>query len=156
MFGIKNYAHEPDHREEYSFTQAEASTVHGKKNKQKRIKNIIGMLLVAVIFFALTTVYSQYRLYVMGTLLDAKQKTTPEVPKTPEQVISALKRHIKLPEGTPQIASVNDAKKISSTQPFFKDAVNGDVVVVYDTVIYLYRPLDDIVVSVGDISETKK
>lgn len=127
-----------------------------KKNKQKRLKKIVFSLFGFAIFFFLTTVYSQYQVYVLKKLAVAEELANPEIPSTPNQIVEAVSRHIILPDTIPQIASIQDAKKLSTTQAFFKDAVNGDVVLVYETTIIIYRPTQDILVAVGDISGTPK
>lgn len=156
MFGLKHYAHNATQKEESFLEKEEALLLSSKKNKQKRAKRIFGGLLFGVIFFAITTAYSQYQMYILSSLLQAQEKASQEPPKTVDEVVKAVSRHIKVPVGVPQIAAVTDAKKLASTQVFFKDVVNGDIVVVYDSVIYLYRPLEDVLVSVGDISGEKK
>lgn len=124
--------------------------IEKRKIKQKRVKGLLGVAGVAFVILLAVTVYSQYKLY---TLSQAEKVTTStSVPKTGEEVLKALKRHILVPVGSPQIAEVNDAEKLSSTQPFFKDVINGDIVVVYDTVIFIYRPSLDVIVASGDIT----
>lgn len=124
--------------------------IEKRKIKQKRAKGVLIVGGVAFLVLLVVTVYSQYKLY---TLSQAEKTTvTTSAPKTGEEVLKALKRHILVPEGNPQIAEVNDAEKLSLTQPFFKDVVNGDIVVVYDTIIFIYRPSLDIVVASGDIT----
>lgn len=132
-----------------------------KKAKQKKVRAIIGSLVVLVFVLMLFAGYSQYRLYVLtnaekgistnqqeGVVVDQKQT----LPKTGEEVVRALKRHILLPEGDPQIAEIEDVEKLRDTQAFFKNAENGDIVVVYQTMIYVYRPSLDVVIASGDIS----
>jgi hypothetical protein len=61
-------------------------------------------------------------------------------------------------EQSPQIAEVQDVAQLRKTQDFFKNAENGDVVIMYSSVIYLYRPSQDRVVSAGSVlpsGETK-
>lgn len=125
---------------------------HIKKSKQNKIKKIILSLFAVSIFFLLTTIYSQYQIYIYKKLEVANSLSNPEIPVTPNQIVEAVSRHILLPDTVPQIAAVQDAKKLSTSQTFFKDAVNGDVVLVYETTIIVYRPSKDIVVAVGDIS----
>lgn len=156
MFGLKHYSHETSPKDESSFGQDVTHSSVLKKGKQKKLSRIFGGLLITIVFFVLTTVYSQYQMYVLSNLLQAQEKASTTAPQTVDEVVKAVGRHIKLPEGVPQIAAVTDAKKLSSTQVFFKDVMNGDIVVVYDSAIYLYRPLEDIVVAVGDISGAKK
>lgn len=127
-----------------------------KKLRQKRLKKIILSLLSIAIFFFLTTVYSQYQVYILKKLEASNAIMHPDVPTTPNQIVEAVAKHILLPDTVPQIASIQDAKKLSTSQAFFKDAVNGDVVLVYQTLIIIYRPTQDILVAVGDISGGEK
>jgi hypothetical protein len=141
-------------KEGEGFTDSEAFLIKQKieqrKRKQKKIKTIMYVLSFSVVTLAVFGGYSQYKLYslkkeelgVSGTI----------TPKTGEEVVLALSRHILVPQGVPQVAIVQDASKLRETQAFFKDVENDDVVVVYDTSIYIYRPSKDIVVNAGDIS----
>ena len=125
--------------------------IESRKNKQRRIKMIFAASAILIIFLLASTVYSQYKLHKLA----AEEKgafTASSTPKTGDEVIAALSRHILLPTGTPQIAEVQDASRLKDTQAFFKDAQNGDIVVVYATTIFIYRPSADIVVAAGDIS----
>ncbi len=125
--------------------------IDARKNKQKRIKMILGGLIGLVVFLAALTAYSQYKLMTLSKdEMGGVAGTT--TPKTGEEVIAALSRHILLPKGTPQIAEVQDAARLRDTQAFFKDTINGDIVVVYETTIFVYRPSQDIVIAAGDIS----
>lgn len=130
--------------------------IQTKKTKQKRLKKVIFSLLSISIFFFLTTAYSQYQVHILKKLAAAEELAHPEIPTTPNQIVEAVSRHILLPDTVPQIASIQDAKKLSTTQAFFKDAINGDVVLVYETAIIIYRPAQDILVAVGDVLGTSK
>ena len=121
-----------------------------RKKRQKRIRMIFTVLVSLVFLFACVTAYSQYRLHTLAN--EELTTTTPMVPKTAEDVIKAISRHILVPPGTPQIAEVQDADKLRNSQAFFKNAENGDIVVIYDTTIFIYRPSKDIIVASGDIS----
>lgn len=125
--------------------------IDARKNKQKRVKMILGSLIGLVLFLAALTAYSQYKLMTLSRD-EMGGVTTTSTPKTGEEVIAALSRHILLPTGTPQIAEVQDAARLRDTQAFFKDTQNGDIVVVYETTIFVYRPSQDIVIAAGDIS----
>lgn len=135
--------------EEDAFAQA-------KKAKQKRLKKIVSTLLGISIFFFLTTVYLGYEVYALKKLARAEELAHPEIPVTPNQILEAVARHMILPDTVPQIATVEDAKKLTATQDFFKDVVNGDAVIVYETMIIVYRPSTDILIAVGNVSGTQK
>lgn len=134
----------------------EDKLAHAKKAKQKRLKKIVSSLLGVSIFFFLTTIYLSYEVYALKKLARAEELAHPEIPVTPNQILEAVARHMILPDTVPQVATVEDAKKLSATQDFFKDVINGDVVVVYETMIVVYRPSSDILIAVGNVSDTKK
>lgn len=124
--------------------------------KQKRLKRIILSLFFVSILFFITTLYSQYKIYTLKKIIINSSLNNKELPVTPEEIIRSLSKHILLPSSIPKIATVEDAKKLNSSQPFFENAENGDVVIVYETEILLYRPSKDILIAVGDVSGQKK
>ena len=132
--------------------------IEKKKSKQKKLKIVLMVLVGLVLLLTVLFVYSQYRLYTLtqeevtteGVASSTENKNELSL-KNPEDIIKALGRHILLPEGTPQIAAVQDVEKLREKQAFFKNAQNGDIVVVYETTIFIYRPSADIVVASGDI-----
>ena len=144
---------------EESFARSETEKIKRKlelrKKQQKRLTFIFGILGGIIILLAGITGYSQYRLYTLSkdeSVVSASSVTI-TASTTPEEIIQLLGRHILLPEGNPQIAVVQDVEKLRDNQAFFKNAENGDLIVVYESsTIYLYRPSKDIVISVGDIS----
>lgn len=123
-----------------------------RKLRQKKVKRLILLLLGIIIFLSLTTTYLLYEVHVMKKFASKDAVINLDIASSPAQIIEAVSHHILLPQGTPQIATVQDAKKLNTAQAFFKDAVNGDVVLVYDTTIILYRPSKDLLIAVGDIS----
>ncbi len=137
-------------------TTEHAIISQNKKNKQKRIKRIVLSLITLSVFFFLTTVFSQYQLYTFKKTKINQVLVNGKVSTSPEQIIEAVSHHILLPTSTPQIAAVQDAEKLSGAQAFFKGTSNGDVVLVYETMVVIYRPSEDIVVAVGDIGAVPK
>lgn len=127
-----------------------------RKLKQKRLKKVVLSLASFSIFFLLTTVFSQYQIYQLNKLVAYDGIDHPPVAVTPNQIVESVSRHILLPDTVPQIASIEDAKKLRTAQDFFKNAVDGDVVLVYETTIIVYRPSQDLVIAVGDITGTSK
>ncbi|OGM26016.1 hypothetical protein A2962_03605 [Candidatus Woesebacteria bacterium RIFCSPLOWO2_01_FULL_39_61] len=71
-----------------------------------------------------------------------------------ENLIKEVGEIIKLPEGeTPTIATVTDIEKVKE-QSFFKNAQNGDKILVYQGAkkAYLYRPSERKVIEVGVVN----
>lgn len=125
-----------------------------KRTKQRRLKIVLGGLLLLVVVFGVIAAYSQYQLKTLTRdelLVDIPKE---KQPRTGEEIVKALGRHVVLPASVPQIAEVQDAARLKITQAFFENAENGDVVVVYDSRIYLYRPSQDVIVASGDITGT--
>ncbi len=123
-----------------------------KKQKQRRLKRVILFLFGTSIFFGLTTVYFAYQKYALNKLMVAEELNHPDVPVSANQILDAVSKLMMLPDTVPQIAEVQDAAKIKNTQEFFKDIQNGDSVIVYETMIIVYRPSSNIIVAVGNVS----
>jgi len=70
------------------------------------------------------------------------------------QVIEQIKRHMKLPDDEePVMATVTNAADLAAEQPFYKDAKNGDKVIIYQNAqkAILYNPTEDVLVNVGPV-----
>ena len=128
--------------------------IESKKRQQRKLKIIFRSLVVVIVVLALFLLYSQYKLQTLSR--DEKNISSPGVTvtasTTPQDIISMLGKHILLPEGDPQIAEVRDVEKLQAQQAFFKNAENGDIIILYDTTIFIYRPSKDIVIASGDVS----
>jgi cell division protein FtsL len=125
-----------------------------KKKQQKKLKIIFGSFGAVVLILVIFLAYSQYKLYTLSrdekVVTDESRVVTAST--TPEDIVSMLGKHILLPQGNPQIAEVKDIEKLRNQQAFFKDAENGDLIILYPTTIYIYRPSRDIVVATADVS----
>jgi hypothetical protein len=79
------------------------------------------------------------------------QKVTESEQKS---LLSKISKHIELPDGEqPSIATVSDKEKLKD-QAFFKDAQNGDTVLIYTNAkeAILYRDSEDKIVKVAPIA----
>lgn len=68
-----------------------------------------------------------------------------------DSLVERVSQHILLPEETPTIATVTDAEALAAEQPFFRDAQNGDRIMIYPEAerAILYNFEEDILVNVG-------
>ncbi|MFA5061954.1 MAG: hypothetical protein WC526_02320 [Patescibacteria group bacterium] len=81
-------------------------------------------------------------------------QTTTAAQQELQSIIEKVGQLVSLPNGeVPVLATVNDAIKLVLTQPFYKDAQNGDVVLVYSQAkqAFLYDPNKNIIVNVGPL-----
>jgi hypothetical protein len=127
--------------------------IEKRKAKERKRKLHFSSLAIVIVFLIIFLGYSQYRLSILAKdEANSSSGTSVTNAKTGEEVVKALSRHILLPEGKPQIAEIQDVSKLQSTQAFFKNAHNGDIVVVYDSTIIIYRPEKDIIIGMGDMT----
>lgn len=67
-------------------------------------------------------------------------------------LLSKVSKHIKLPQDEkPTIATIQDVQILQSQQPFFKDAKNGDRLILYSNKAIIYSEKENILVNVGPI-----
>jgi len=65
-------------------------------------------------------------------------------------VIQRLEKHMTIPTGEePLVATITDAIKLKETEPFYKNAKNGDKVVIWKEKALIYRLEDDKIVDFG-------
>ncbi len=148
-----------------AFGEVEASLARGemekiknklesKKRQQRKLKMMFATFVGVILLLVVIVAYSQYKLYKLSTdeKIVSGETVTVNASTTPQEIIKMLGRHILLPEGDPQIAEVRDVEKLREQQAFFKNAENGDIIVLYESTIFIYRPSRDVVVASGDIT----
>lgn len=71
-----------------------------------------------------------------------------------KEIITKIKELTVLPEEEPVLFTVNDANLLKSQQAFFKDAENGDVLLVFQTSgkALIYREATNKIVNSGPVS----
>lgn len=70
------------------------------------------------------------------------------------ELIEAVSKHIILPQGEePVAAKIIDVDELLKTQQFYRGAINGDILLIYQTAAkaILYSPSRDMLVNVGPI-----
>lgn len=70
---------------------------------------------------------------------------------TDKSVIEKVGRHYVLPSEEPKLVTIRDAAALRHDQPFFSQAEDGDVLLVYATKVILYSPKLDKIVEVAQI-----
>lgn len=113
--------------------------------KKKKRGGFISKLIFLIVLAALG--YSQYELYTLKS--PVYQQKAAE--KQTQNLVKKISKLMVLPEGTPQVVVVQDAETIKKQQLFFKNAENGDFVLLYTDTAILYSPSKDKIVNVGPI-----
>ena len=83
-----------------------------------------------------------------------QQQIDPETQKIIDQVISRVKELAKLEgEAIPDVARIGNAESLreKDTSGFYKNAEDGDFVVRYPNVVFLYSPSQDKIVQAAEI-----
>lgn len=126
-----------------------------------RNKNIL-IILVIIIILALAGLSFMYYQYQKTSnelkKVKSQVKTTQDSTKQDEikRLVSEVSKIMRLPENeTPSIATITDVSKLKD-QPFFKDAKNGDVLLVFNKSgkAILYDPKDKKIVDTTTLATT--
>ncbi len=106
---------------------------------------VLGITIGASIFFYMK--YDESR-------KAAQTGDTPQNAKETQKLLDKVGKLIQLPKGeTPTVATVTNFEKLVD-QPFFRNAKNGDRVIIYGStqMAYLYRPTDNMLINVAPIN----
>lgn len=116
-----------------------------KTSKSKIIVIIIASVLFVASIAAASFFYLQYKSIKDNPNSVNQEKTT--------QLTQKVGKLYKLPDETPTIASITDKDKLKS-QPFFKNAENGDQLLIYPKtkLAIIYRESSNIIINVGPIT----
>lgn len=130
---------------------ADISTAPEPKRRKKWL--IIGAFTALVVLVGLTVLIWNY----IATTKELNRLKDPEQAAASAQteLLAEVGKVIVLPKGeTPTIATVSDATKLQDKE-FFKNAQNGDKVLVYQKSkrAFIYRPSDKLVVNVATLSD---
>jgi hypothetical protein len=107
-----------------------------------------GIITIIILALGLGFAYSQYQVH----LLSNPNYQQEQAATLTKKILGEVSQLMVLPDGTPQIATVQDAKVLAAAQPFFSTAHNGDVLLVYPDRAILYSPSLNKIVNVGSIT----
>jgi hypothetical protein len=108
---------------------------------------LVGVVLL-VVLGGVTYYFVQYQ-YQQNLLLNPNKAAVEDTKKT----LAMVSKFMVLPKEQPTIATVVDKRQLSN-QPFFKDAENGDKVLIYlkEKEAIIYRPSTNKIIQVGPIN----
>jgi uncharacterized protein HemX len=129
-----------------------AYTPSRRKSKRLTPKKVLVLLLIVVL--AAGAGYFAYKYNQANN--EAKRLADPKIAATQQvnDLVAQVGKLVELPEGqTPTIATVTDKSKLSS-QAFFKNAENGDKVLIYTQSkrAILYRPSTNKVIEIAPLN----
>lgn len=123
-----------------------------QEKKGSSMKSVGIIALIVILLGALATAYYFYMQYQKAQHL--LQSPTLAAIQESQDLITKVSALIELPTGEqPTIATVSDVTKLSD-QPFFKDAKNGDKVLIFTKAkeAILYSPILNKIIAVGPVS----
>ena len=115
------------------------------KDKIKSFLKIVCWLFLGIIIGALGLFSYNYYIVIKSN----KEKVINQ-----SDLISKVSKLVILPTGEdPAVATINDAASLIKEQVFYKNAINGDIVLVYQKAAkaIVYSPSRNIIVNVGPV-----
>jgi hypothetical protein len=114
--------------------------------KQNLTYGAVALLIAMLGYFA----YMQYQ----ASMIETPEQQAAKAEEQKNAVIAKVKALTVLPEEEPVLFTVNDAELLKSQQAFFKDAQNGDVLLVFqnDSKALIFRESTNQIVNAGPIS----
>lgn len=130
-------------------------------NRKFRIKRLLRRRpnKITLAIFGLFVVAGLSGLYVIATATNAPAVVSENIlgltssQHSNEDIIMKIGKLTTLPEGeTPKVAIIGDVTKVAD-QLFFKNAQNGDIVLIYEGVkkVYLYRLAENKIIEIGPL-----
>lgn len=120
--------------------------------KPRKVSNQKGWLLVLLAVIALAGISGSY--YFFKKYTDIKTNPNVAAQQEVEALVATVGKLMQLPTGeTPTVATISDKTKLTD-QTFFKSAVNGDKLLVYNAAMtaILYRPDTNKIINVAPIT----
>lgn len=120
---------------------------------RKIVRTVSRLTLILFVLFVVAVaafVWSFVNYQNTKSQLDSLQNGQAIPQKQLDKITRNVAKHMIVPEGTPGVVVVKDITALAS-QAFFKNAQNGDVVLVYPEQAIIYSPKRDIIVNVGPV-----
>lgn len=158
---IRSASQRPVAHVPHDLPQAHTPKVEEKPAKKKRVRKPAAAskswlkYLIALVIVGLIAWLAYGYITTKNQLESAKSAGGPAQSET-QQLVNEVGKLVQLPQGeTPTIATVNNATKLQN-QAFFKDAQNGDKVLIYSKSgkAVLYRPSTNKIIEYSTVNLT--
>ena len=149
-----NPAQTPQHNSAHKVAQTNTSTTNNssksKGNTRQKVLLVILIVALVALIAGVGYLYKKYRdtqamVYKLSTAQGQQELNKTQI----EAILSEMRKLIVVPTGEdPAIATIVDIEQLKSS-PFYKDAQNGDRVVLFNNAkkAYIYRPDSKIIVN---------
>ncbi len=119
------------------------------KNILKNKTNIVGVVVVLVVLVGGYYGWTSYQ-----AMQNSPEAQAAKLEQQKVAIIEKIKALTVLPEEEPVLFTVNDANLLKSQQAFFKDAANGDVLLVFQAggKALIYREATNQIINAGPVS----
>lgn len=119
------------------------------------LSKIILALALIISLIVLASLYVNYlNLKKEMSYLQDPQAQQARAKRETQDLITQVGKLMVLPEGEPTVATVVDAEALAKEQEFFKDAKNGDKVLIYKDKAILFNVSEGRIVNVGPVFST--
>ncbi|GMQ95340.1 MAG: hypothetical protein BMS9Abin13_453 [Patescibacteria group bacterium] len=113
-----------------------------------RIKIILLLIFIgALVWFAFDYIEAKKQVALLSNPVAQQEAYQKEI----REIVKQVSKLIILPEGSPDLATIQDATALAAQQPFFKDAENGDKILIYKDKAIIFSPTKNMLVNVGPV-----
>jgi len=113
-----------------------------------KIKIILLIIFIAVlVWFAFDYIDAKKQVALLSDPQTHQQVYQKEIDDT----VARISKLIILPEGIPNLSTIQDVKTLAEKQPFFKDAENGDKILIYKDKAIIFSPKKNMLINVGPV-----
>ena len=138
-----------------NYTQPAGTNNESGKRKARKVNPITLLLTVIIVLLiaALGFLYYQYRQNTveLSKLRDPQYLSQLQT-ESAQAAVEKVKKLMLLPEETPTIATITDADALrTENAEFYKDAQNGDMLLIYQKKAILYRESQNLIINVAPV-----
>lgn len=131
--------------------------VSAKQTIGRRVKGnavtmtLIILLSVALLGFVWSFFNYQKTKAILPASVSASDAETEISPEKIQELLNQVRRHIIVPANADVVATIDDAAGLAARQAFYKDAQNGDRLLIFGDKAVIYSPSRDIIVNAGPV-----
>jgi hypothetical protein len=122
------------------------------KNTQVAQKRRSPILTVILLILVVALIAGLVYMFVQNKRLRSPDEQTKIQEENNQRIVDKVMQLILVPDEEPTLATIVNVDNLRKTNPdFYKDAVNGDQLVIYSSKAIIYRESDDIIINVAPV-----